>query len=119
MNILGEKVKIYIQTGDTVIDLTGMIHAFKIEQIVDMIDVTYDGLFGGEPDAMKKYIPGKMNTTFEISGVCLGDPFWTTVQDIKNESNASEWQCPYCQRPNKRKDETCKSCGAVRPFIYG
>ena len=31
---------------------------------------------------------------------------------------STEWQCDFCGRPNKRERETCKSCNAVRPFIY-
>jgi len=92
---VGEKVKIYVQTGDRVLDLTGLITSYTFTSIVD--------------DAV----------TFEFSGFCLESPFWSTAKEIIPDVTVQEWKCPYCKRPNRRKDETCKSCGAVRPFIYG
>lgn len=37
---------------------------------------------------------------------------------LSARKDAPEWKCGYCGRPNQKHDETCKSCGAVRSFIY-
>ena len=36
--------------------------------------------------------------------------------EIKERKATQEWCCDFCGRVNQRKDEYCKSCGAVRSF---
>ena len=62
-----------------------------------------------------------IRTRIELDAI--GDVTWTSTDNwrgsIREKSIAPEWKCDYCGRPNQRKDEICKSCGAVRSFIYG
>jgi hypothetical protein len=41
-----------------------------------------------------------------------------TLGDLKERRTSPEWKCSYCDRPNQRQDEICKSCGSVRSFTY-
>jgi hypothetical protein len=69
-------------------------------------DVLFDGVRGRE----------------EVEIICRGAGAMISrneyVEEIKAKRVSSEWECSFCHRPNQRSDEICKSCGAVRPFIY-
>jgi len=62
-----------------------------------------------------------VKTRIELEAI--GEVKWTNADtwrgSIREISAAPEWKCNYCNRPNQRKDEVCKSCGAARSFIYG
>ena len=94
--IMGNKYKFYIEESNgTLYELTSFIESM-------MVEVPFDGC---------------TRTTIEMIS---DEPMKMTVhEEMKNKWKAPEWQCSFCGRPNERKDETCKSCGAVRSFIYG
>ena len=110
----GEKCKVFIEKPDgSLLELTSVVESFSLSQTRDLIDVT---VFGNND---RNYISGASHTEMEIK-LCGIEPLITTTgKDLSSRAkNALEWKCDYCGRPNSRTDETCKSCGSVRSFIY-
>ena len=67
-------------------------------------------------------IPVHRRSNYEIHLVGIGEmttSYQETVDTLRELRSAMEWSCVYCGRPNQRIDEICKSCGAVRWFLYG
>ena len=94
MIMAGKQMKVFIELSDgTMYDLDGMATSVQLNS-------SYNGV-----------------VEFEIHGI--SDGAIMSYNDIRQKRTASEWACTYCNRPNSRKDETCKSCGGVRSFLYG
>src|SRR3990167_1693509 len=107
---LGKQCKVIIESPDGKI-FEGQAYTLSISQ--EMLDVSIYG------NLHKSFIPtGRTSLDMEIIGPLnwISKSHWQeTVEERRSES---EWQCGYCGRPNQRQDETCKSCGAVRSFVY-
>ena len=95
------QIKLYMETKDGhVLELTG--------NVVGM-STTYDwNDIGGR-------------TTVDLRLVGLEKWFTSSFMrdQVAAKTHAVEWHCDYCGRANSREQQTCKSCGAVRSFIYG
>lgn len=90
---VGERINVFVETADgKVYDLESMATSVEIRYSYDSV------------------------TEFTIHGVCTKAILSAQAKDMRT---AREWKCTFCGRPNQRADETCKSCGAVRSFIYG
>ena len=96
----GESAQIWMQTKDGVmIELTGMVREYSLSSsITGLIEMDLSIVSGD----------GDMSLLFN-------DSKHPKVSELRAQK---EWQCSYCGRPNAKHRETCKSCGAVRPFIY-
>ena len=91
--IAGNNIKVFIEKSDgTLYDLDGM---------VTNVSMSY---------SHNEFVE------FSINGVSTGAVI--SHEEIKKKRTDKEWACTYCGRPNQRKDETCKSCGGVRSFLY-
>ena len=98
---IGERIKVYIERDDgAILETPGIIVSMEL---------------GSDS--------GDISTRFRMETVGLGMPVWSSPGDWRSSLNkrhtAAEWLCDFCGRPNQRADETCKSCGAVRSFVYG
>lgn len=104
----GDKVRAYLEYPDGSIfemncittqvsfQIEPMVHFYKNEPFIDQ---------------------GPIRTTIELEGI---SPGLLSRNDFSKKLHTSkEWMCAYCGRPNKREQETCCSCGAVRSFVYG
>jgi hypothetical protein len=111
----GEKCKVFIEKPDgSLLELTSVVESFSLSQKCDLVDAT---VFGNNN---RNYISGVSHTEMEIKLYGIEPLIMTTGKDLSSRTkNALEWKCDYCGRPNRREDETCKSCGSVRSFIYG
>ncbi len=98
---IGNKCKVYLETPQ----------GAMIEVPAISYSLSYRSPWGDGP------------TEVEMSFKALGDVTWLDQaaweKTVEERHSAKEWKCDYCGRPNDRKDETCKSCGAVRSFVYG
>jgi hypothetical protein len=97
---IGDKFKFYIETPDG--------RMMEIPVIVSNFSIT---------------VPFDDVCHFEFAGISQKPPIWLLQDDwqdsIETRKSSPEWKCDYCGRPNQRADETCKSCGSVRSFVYG
>lgn len=107
----GSKIKVYLEFEDgRIAEVNGSIDYLTMNVVAKSLED--DGAIVSASAAYSR------NATIEISG----DFFqytreaWDRVLEARRSSR--EWLCPYCGRPNNRNDETCKSCSAVRSFIY-
>ena len=104
--------KVIIETPDgKILESTAyMVSVTQQQELIEGFD------YGGA----RNYIPGMSTIDIELKVVSLQ---WTDLVDWKRSvherSSTHEWRCSYCHRPNQRRDEICKSCGAVRSFVYG
>ncbi|MFA5714381.1 MAG: hypothetical protein WC998_01400 [Candidatus Paceibacterota bacterium] len=99
IGILGKKVKCIIQAEDGT--------TFDISSCVTQIDV-------------QTMLNERVKVDIEMIGnsAMLQSTRNEYLEITKDKKSSSEWKCDFCGRPNKKADETCKSCGAVRSFIY-
>lgn len=106
------KTKVYIETPDGMLkEITGYMVRAEIREEVDWDDVT------SLSDTVPVYLKGPVE--IEMSLEFRGCQMTYSPMDLFAKRTAQEWKCDYCGRPNQRRDETCKSCGAVRSFIWG
>jgi hypothetical protein len=111
MAISTGRMKVFIEVEDgTIYNLDGLATDVQLTHRTDLIDVSSYA----NPGAT---IRGMRSIEFSIHGVCTSDVI--TTKEVSAMRTAAEWKCTYCGRPNKRQRETCKSCGAVRSFLYG
>lgn len=94
----GENVRIYIQHGERLWDLKGLLTSTSLS-------IHNEG-------------------TFELDLQVIGDEALVTTADNfapKAEAmhTAIEWRCDYCGQINERKDKHCTICGGRRNFLYG
>lgn len=68
-------------------------HGFVIHRDVEQIEVTYSGLFGGEPDHARRFIPGASHYTIEAAD----GRRWYVGED-PGPSPAVEWFADYMER---------------------
>jgi hypothetical protein len=107
----GSTCKIYMELPDgALFEMTSMVRSFNFQHTINMVDVTEYG------DNHRSYIPSIGETTIELVGIQPGA--WTDSANLRNRLQAPEWKCDFCGRPNEHDRETCRSCGAVRSFIY-
>lgn len=98
MALKKEKIKVIIERENGIVyDLTGRIRSFSL---------TTDAY--GSPPLISMDIYG------DFASMSADD----YAEKVKTARSSKEWKCDFCGRPNQRKDETCKSCGSVRSFIY-
>lgn len=103
---VGQPYKVYFESSE------GTLMEMSAQAVT--INYYHDTLpYWGSDSATKDYFP----TGFSIELRGYGRPI--TREGIMERRTAPEWACSYCGRPNQRADETCKSCGAVRSFVYG
>ena len=103
----GERYRVYLQDSRGVVFEVDAIAA-SIEVTTDMINTTSLG------DLSSTFMPGHQTIDINLRGI--GEAVVRNSRDMKQQP--AEWKCAWCGRPNKRERETCKSCGAVRPFVY-
>lgn len=110
-SMLGEKAKVLLEFPD------GRI----VEMNAHMISLNYEPIdISTMDEPYKTYTPSHRGVEITLQG--SGPPVFDAVSHEEfNEKRrtASEWQCSFCDRPNKRENETCESCGATRSFLYG
>ncbi len=94
----GDRYKVYVESehGD-LFEMTNVLSSISFMGCEGIIRTTIDFIGDGVPGLYRQ----------------------VDRKEIKERISASEWKCDYCGRVNKKHDETCKSCGAVRSFIYG
>lgn len=96
-----QQVKVYIQQGDALLDVSGVIQSVSVTQYQDEV----------------------INLEISVTGTGL----WTTGKELMSHAREitrhKEWKCDYCGHINKTEQRFCgqgtaHGCGAVRPFIY-
>lgn len=108
----GKNMRVFVEQADgSLYQLDGTVTDVQVNYRADLVDVSTYG--SGSPE----FITGRRWAEFEIRGLSTSGLITTEARTAMKTS--SEWKCTYCGRPNKRSRETCKSCGAVRSFLYG
>lgn len=107
----GERVTVTIQYADgRMINMNAM-----MARLSEQIEMYPEFVIGEEPLS----VPLRRKFYVEAEGFgSITDSYKETQEVLEGFKTASEWKCAHCGRPNKRHEETCKSCGAVRPFLY-
>ena len=98
---VGNKYRVYLE------DDSGNIT--ELDAYAVSLSVTQSYMFYGDPEFRGPH-------EYEINLRGVGE--LVTRQSVLERRTLKEWKCTYCNRPNQRADETCKSCGAVRSFVY-
>lgn len=111
---VGNRYKVYIEDANgNVVEVPAIAASLTVQS--ETIDTTEFG------QPFRTLAGGQMRTRIELEAD--GAPTWIVADEwrngLRNRLAAPEWKCDYCGRPNARERETCKSCGAVRSFIYG
>ena len=113
----GGPIKMTLEQPDgTIIELTGAVSEYQLEQNVEVAPVS---MMHGEP--VSEYIPSspEFTATFKIQGDVFNlfsDVEWE--REVENRLLSKEWQCDWCRSPNEWMDKQCTQCGGSRSFIY-
>jgi hypothetical protein len=113
--VFAEKVRVYMQIGDKMFDISGDVRSFSVTQ--PTIDITtYE-------DDIPKYI----NSQFIEADIhMVGTGAWSLVDNFipKVKKETAEWKCDFCGHVNPmkarycgHKDKHAVGCGARRSFL--
>jgi hypothetical protein len=112
MSMVEKNVRIYMQVGDKMFDISGDVSSFSITQ--NAITVSEIG------DAIPHVIPTYMDAEFHV----VGQGAWSLVDDFKLPKITSEWKCDFCGHINPvearycgHQDNHAVGCGARRSFL--
>jgi len=94
-----EKMNVFIQTGDTTIDMSAYVKSVSVSS--GLMDECMTC-------SLELLIPSSVDM-FADDGNAV---------DVKKVKSAKEWKCQHCQAVNLRAERECGKCGAPRPFIY-
>lgn len=112
----GGPIKMTLEQPDgTIIELTGRVSEYQLEQNIDVAPVWQYG------DPLESYVAPnpEFTATFKIVGDVFNlfsDVEWD--REVENRLLSREWQCDWCRSPNEWMDKQCTQCGGARSFIY-